>query len=103
MTHKEIEIYRKRLIDVKKIEHSGARNKAFIELVKELGASGWAKDMESAEERDVEYIRSIHQALQTATMVDMCKTASKNYMIALTASIVSILAMAAAWAAVLTK
>ena len=94
MTNKKIEEYRQRLVEIKKLPDSGDRNKAFIKLAADVGASGCPKDMPTTGERDAEHIRSIHQALQTATMIDMCKTASRNYKIALIAAI-------AAWAAVL--
>jgi hypothetical protein len=82
MTHKDIKQARKRLIEIKDIKDSGERNIAFIELGKELGAVGCPKDM-SVGERDAEHVRSIHQALQTATMIDMCKIANRNFIITL--------------------
>ena len=64
---------------------SGERNKAYIELTAELGASGCGRDM-SPGERDVEYVRGINHALQTASMIDMCRTATQGYEIATEAS-----------------
>ncbi len=99
MAHKKIEADRQRLIDIKKMPNSGEKNKAYIELEAKLGASGCGRDIPPGE-RDAEHIRSINQALQTAVMVDMCKTASKNYKIAITAAIIALLSALAAWAAI---
>jgi hypothetical protein len=85
MTDAEIERYRQRMVEVKRIPNSGDRNKAFIELEMEIGASGCGKDMPTGE-RDVQHIASIHQALQTASMVNMCSAATNGYKIATQAS-----------------
>lgn len=47
-----------------------------------------------------ELTERIHQALQTATMIDMCRTASKNCWIALVSALVALISAAAAWTAV---
>lgn len=98
MTHRKIEKYRQRLVDiVKKETDSEKRNKAFIGLAREVGASNYPGGMllEIAE-RDADHIRSIHQALQTATMIDMCKTANRNFVIALVVAIAAVLSALAA-------
>jgi hypothetical protein len=89
MTHEKIEQCRRKLVEVIKLPDSGERNKAFIELRKEVGASGCRGDMPTAA-MDAENIESIHYALQTASMIDMCKTSNKNYKIAIAAAIVAI-------------
>ena len=99
MAHKEIEQYRQRLLEIGKLSGSGERNKSYIELRKAVGASGCGGDKPTAE-RDALNIVSIHQALQTATMIDMCKTSSRNYKIAIAASIAAVLSALAAWVAV---
>ena len=110
MTHNEIEVCRQKLIEIRKIEDSGQRNKAYIELAAELGAGGCGGDRPPGE-RDAEYIRSINQALQTATMIDLCKTAEQGYDMAITSSrsasrqswiaaSIALLSAIAAWAAV---
>lgn len=112
MTDQEIEECRQRLIVIKKMPESGERNKAYIELATELGASGPGRDMETVGERDAEYIRGINQALQTASIINMCKTATQGYKMAVEASKsacrqfritagVAIASAAAAWIAVL--
>ncbi|MBW8015457.1 MAG: hypothetical protein FVQ82_04660 [Planctomycetes bacterium] len=107
----EIDGYRQRLIDIKKMSDAGERNKAYIDLEAELGASGCGKDM-SVGERDAEHVRSINQALQTLTMIDMCKTAREGYDMATNisrkssicfwlASAIALLSAVAAWVAAL--
>lgn len=93
MTHKEIEKYRQRLVDiVKKEANSEKRGKAFIELTQEVGAGGYPESMPlEVLEQDAEYIRSIDQALQTATMINMCKTANRNFIISLVVAIAALL------------
>lgn len=85
MTHREIAECRQRLIDIKGMSDSGERNKAYIELAAELGASGCGRDMPPGE-RDVEHIRGINRALQTASIIDMCRTATQGYEMATEAS-----------------
>ncbi len=103
MTQKEIEQARKRLVAIKKVADSGKRNKAFIVLAAEVGATGCPRDMPTIGERDAEHIRSIHQALQTAIMINMCKISSKNYKIAIIAAIAAALSAFAAWFAFIAK
>ena len=103
MAHKEIEGQNQRLIDIKNMSNPREKDKAYIELEAELGASGCGGGNILPKEREAEHIRSINQALQTAAMIDMCKTAARNYKIALTATIIAILSMLGAWAAVLAR
>ena len=113
MTHNEIEVYRQKLIEIRKIDDSGERNKAYIGLAAELGASGCGGDRPPGE-RDAEHIRSINQALQTATMIDLSKTAAQGYDMAINASrsaskqfciaaTIALLSAVAAWAAVVVS
>jgi len=48
-------------------------------------------------------IDNIHKALQTAAMIDMAKTAARNYRITVIAAAAALLATLAAWAAVVVK
>lgn len=45
----------------------------------------------------------IHQALQTASMINMAETAARSYWIALVASLIALLSAAAAWVAVFVQ
>ena len=48
-------------------------------------------------------IDNIHKALQTATMIYMAETAARNYKITVIAAVTALLAMLAAWAAVVVQ
>jgi hypothetical protein len=48
-----------------------------------------------------ELVYNIHQALQTASMIDACQTVTRNYQITVLASIVAILGALASWGAIL--
>jgi len=63
-------------------------------LEADLEASNCLKDMPTTGGKDAEHVRSIQQAIQTITMVDMCKIAARNFWIAVVAAI------AAAWVAI---
>lgn len=92
MTGKEIEKYRKELVKITATEDSGQRDKAFAELRNKVGAA--------AGESDGDNIDKIHQALQTASMIEICRTAARNYWIAFAVSLVALASAVAAWAAV---
>ena len=98
---------KQRLIDIKNMSNPRARDKAYrerdkayIELEAELGASGCGGGTILPKEREAEHIRSINQALQTAAMIDMCKTAARNFWIAIVAAIAAVVSAVAAWAAI---
>jgi hypothetical protein len=71
------------------------------ELANKLGASGEMYRASPANAGEAELVANILTALQTASMIDMCKTSNKNYRIAIAAAIVAILSALAAWVAVL--
>ena len=99
MTHNQIEKYRKQLVEILNREKSQERTDALFKLAKEIGASTGRK--RSGEDIDpVGLVDNIHQALQTASMIDMCSTASRNYWIAFVAALVAMASAIAAWAAV---
>ena len=96
MTDKEIEAYRKRLNE---LTSQGSDDKSerkwrpeFKKLAREVGASTcsfWVSHTSGSKVTDAdtsELIRNIHQALQTASMVNMCKTAAQGYEMATKAS-----------------
>jgi hypothetical protein len=45
----------------------------------------------------------IHQAIQSATMINMAETVARSYWIALVASLIALLSAAAAWVAVFVQ
>ena len=96
MTDAEIEEYRKRLNDLtEKCSDKHPESRISEELKKlawEVGAStcafGHAASGQAmtSDANTSELIRNIHQALQTASMVNMCRTATEGYEIATEAS-----------------
>ena len=112
MTDEEMQSHYQRLIEIMQISDSGDRNKAIIQLRYTLGASYCGKDPGSIGERDSQNIAAIHQALQTASMISMCKTAGNSYEMGKqamnkatatwwTAAAIAFLSMVAAWVAAL--
>ena len=97
MTDIEIEAYRQRLNDLTsqlKEEKKDERTiyPQLIELAREVGASTRVffvhpvSGQRTIEADTSELIRNIHQALQTASMANMCSAATKGYEIATNAS-----------------
>ena len=98
MTDTEIEAYRQRLNDLTLQLRDGKKDEntirpQLIELAREVGASTKVlyvrfinSSTTSGEADTSELIKNIHQALQTATMVNMCKAATNGYEIATNAS-----------------
>ena len=85
--------YSKELVKLQK-EHPDVHVK-FKELAIKVGASPIPEITTIPE-----LTERIHQALQTASMIDMCSTASRNYWIAFVAALVALASAVAAWAAV---
>lgn len=124
MTHDEMEDYRKQLVKIlsKKDEQGKFKPEVLHELQKlamEVGASTQAVylNIHQAGHREIsgaaipEIVFNIHQALQTASMINMCETATRGYKIAeatvkkatrawAIAAIISLCSMIAAWVAV---
>jgi len=104
MTHKEIEKYRQRLTEIK-INLKGEQNREqriaeLLSLAMEVGAStGWQRSADGGVD-PVGLVNNVHMALQTATMINMCKTASRNFIISLLATIIALGSALAAWVAV---
>jgi hypothetical protein len=102
MSPDEIESWQKKLIEAKAIKDKGQRNIALIEIIESVGASGCGGDKPWAE-RDAQNIASIQQALQTATSINMAKTASRNMWAAIIATVIALISALAAWCAVLSR
>lgn len=103
MTLKEIAEKTKKAQDIDKMLESGERLQKARNLAHELGASTLEPYAQGKEANVGVIINNCYRVLQTMTMVNACKTAAKNYKIALTATIIAILAMLAAWVAVLSR
>ena len=104
MTRKEIEEYRQRLVEIQKGEEQSKRFEALQALAGEVGASTQGLSMWGDSDRagvsEGNLVANIHNALQTATMIDMCKTASRNFIIALVATIIALGSAVALWISV---
>ena len=99
----EIERREQRLLETQNIPDS-EQNRRFKELqtlARELGASTIRMYPGHGDAGEAELTDNIHRALQTASMIDMCKTSSRNYKIAIVAAIAAVLSALAAWVAVL--
>ncbi len=102
MTTKEMNRYRSRLVDLttKYVNLSSDGLTELSELAKQVGVS--PRDIHSATPA-AQIIQEIHQALQTASMINMAETAARSYWIALVASLIALLSAAAAWVAVFVQ
>ena len=92
MTDAEIEGYRKRLIDLTvqcsdgKSESSPEIRTGLRQLAHKVGASTrFASGNSAHEATSPDLIANIHQALQTASMVNMCETAARGHATAMEA------------------
>jgi len=121
MTRKEISQHRARLAKILRQTDPKQKWEQVRDLALEVGASVWPSkvtdvgelpgdpraaksklDMWYRDKREAataEIARNIHIALQTATMIDTCRTANRNVWVALMASGVAFLSMVAAWLA----
>jgi len=57
------------------------------------------KIREAKEATTAEIVYNIHYSLQTAAMIDMCRSANRNSIVAIIASSISLLSMVAVWVA----
>ena len=70
------------------------------ELARKLGASGEMYQASPANAGEAELVANILTALQTGSMIIICRTSNKNYKIAIAAAVAAIFSALAAWAAV---
>ena len=116
MTHEEIEGYRQKLAEIVSRPKQEDGNPAegskedLQKLAQQVGASTRAIYTHPRKGRIMAYdagisdlIDNIHQALQTATMVNMCETAKRSFIIALVAATAALLSALAAWIAVIAR
>jgi hypothetical protein len=113
MTRGEIEKKKKELDDILKRADADARLEKLKALAKEVGASvtrmenvpiGEGGGKYFCEQRNViteaEIVHNIQESLQTHVMIDMSKTASRNFWIAVGAMLIALFAMLATWVGV---
>jgi hypothetical protein len=112
---KAIAVYRQRLREILNIEDEVKRLGELKRLAKEVGAGYEHTEIADSTPceggiryshnfiSESELVWNINDALQTETMIDMCKTATRNFWIALVSVVIALLAMFAAWTAVLVN
>jgi len=107
-----------KLIQIQKEIDTNKKWEKTRDLALEIGASIWRihpfKDSditaptidetkinvkETKEATTAEIVHNIHYALQTATMIEMCRISNRNLWIALIATVIALFAMIAAWVA----
>ena len=100
MKHENIEKYEKELRDILSEEDNIEKLQA---LAKKVGASIYIWESMGGQKPANESALShnIHFALQTVTMIDVCRTANRNFWIAIVVAIVAVISAAAAWVAAL--
>jgi hypothetical protein len=104
MTYEEIERKENKRDEILRMsdEPTGSRQIKLQELAGEVGASTISR-RGAFHASEPELIDNINDALRTAAMIDMCKTANRNFIIALIAAVAAALSALAAWIAVLTR
>ena len=104
MAQEELEQYWKELVEImsgSKKDPTKSKEIQLRELANKLGASGEMYRASPANAGEAELATNILTALQTASMIIMCRTSNKNYKIAIAAAIAAILSASAAWIAAL--
>ena len=113
----EIKKKREELSSILSEENTGSRLEKLHKLAKEVGAS--VTRIEKVEKRrdttggviyessneitESEIVHNIQESLQTEAMIEMCRIAMKNWIIALIVSIIAFFSMLAAWTAIIIK
>jgi hypothetical protein len=107
MNRNEIEKAKRRLIEINKMPNSGKlidgtnskgkidsgqyqRFEKLRKLALEVGGSFISKERQKTA-NEGELTEGIHRALQTAAMIDACRTASRNFWIAIVAAMAAVL------------
>ncbi len=113
MTHEEQEMYRSRLSQILGDDYpTQGKRLSLQELAKEVGAStySWAKIGGEGAATESQLVDNIQRAIETASMVEMCRTsanmcevAAHNYEVASRASKIALVSAIAAWVAVLVN
>jgi predicted GTPase len=118
MTREEIDTHERRLRELLRLRQGDTGYQDHVErelreLASDVGASMTVRlraqggqDINSTQATISELASHIHQALQTASMIDACQTAAKNHEIALkaqeSARVSQLISVAAMFAAVVT-
>lgn len=97
MKGKQSKDYRERLLKILQESDVAKQNQPLRDLAKEVGAQ--QPNASGVEFRDM-IVNNINHALQTLAMIEMYKTASRNFAIALIATLIALGSAVAAWVAV---
>ena len=97
MTFEEIKQCRQELLDILNIDPERKQHQPLRNLAKKVGAQ--QPNATNVEFRDM-IVNNINHALQTATMIEMCRIASRNFWITVMAAIAAVLSALAAWVAI---
>jgi len=116
MTHRESELYRLKLAEITKElpKEVGeylpeSLKEGLLDIARKVGACTRSARIDDNGNRIVynasieDLISNIYQALDTASMIETCRISARNFWISLVATIISLLAMVAAWVAALAK
>jgi len=115
MTREKISEYRQKLRTILN-KDGGQRFEELKQLAKEVGAGyvntkiagtstipdgkGTLTTIHQNLISESELVLNINNALQTETMIDVCKTAARNFWVAIIATIIALISALAAWAAI---
>lgn len=115
MTRKEIANYRAELLNILQNDESN-RLEDLKELAKKVGAgyvhteiatttttktaTGSETQIHQNPISESELVLNINNALQTETMIDVCRTSARNFWITAVAAIAAVLSALAAWSAI---
>ncbi len=97
MKGKQSEDYRKQLLEILQESDVAKQNQPLRDLAKDVGAQ--QPNASGVEFRD-KIVTNINHALQTLVMIEMYKTASRNFVIALIATLIALGSSVAAWVAI---
>lgn len=88
MTHQEIEHWPQQLSEILKKQEPEKRQE-LLAFAEKVGASRshWARIGGENDATESQLIDNIQRTIQTAAMIDACKTAAKNYKIACVAAV----------------
>jgi molybdenum cofactor biosynthesis enzyme MoaA len=113
MKRAEIEQKKIKLDEILKMEDAHIRLEKLVALAKEVGASTLRMENVQIGERggkyfcerrnvitEAEIVHNIQESLQTHVMIDMSKTASRNFWISVGAMLIALFAMLATWVGV---
>jgi len=100
----ELESWPEELAEILKKEGQ-ERMQELSGFAKKVGASRshWARMGGDNNATEAQLVDNIQRAMQTTSMVEMCKTANRNFIIALIATVIALVSAAAVWVAVLTR